>query len=78
LDKTLAPALPSSAATGVSIEPERLPVNPAPLVALPAASVNVPANCWTLAAQLALALLVVVAGVLIWKRPRPTSKLGHS
>jgi HEAT repeat protein len=54
------------------------PVAPAPLAALPDALADVPADYWTLAVMSALVVLALLAVVLIWKGPRPTSHLGHA
>jgi hypothetical protein len=57
------------------------PVAPAPLAALPDALADVRADNWTLAAVaalLGLVLLAMLALVLTWKGPRPTSHLGHA
>jgi hypothetical protein len=54
------------------------PVAPAPLTALPDALADVRADNWTLAAMAALLVLALLAVVLIWKGPRPTSPLGHA
>ena len=71
----------------INTEPARLALNPAPvalLVApvlpavLPRAIADVPADTWTLAAMVALLVLGLLAIVLIWKGPRPTSHLGHT
>ncbi|MGB4976440.1 MAG: HEAT repeat domain-containing protein, partial [Anaerolineae bacterium] len=71
----------------INTEPARLALNPAPvalLVApvlpavLPRAIADVPADTWTLTAMVALLVLGLLAIVLIWKGPRPTSHLGHT
>ena len=66
----------------INTEPARLALNPAPAALLvapvPPAAVVMPADAWTLAAMVALLLLGLLAIVLIWKGPRPTSHLGHT
>ena len=53
------------------------PVAPAPLVALPGALADVSADYWSLAAMVALLVLVLLAIVLIGKGPRrPKSHFG--
>jgi len=57
------------------------PVAPAPLVALPGEIADIPADYWplaTVAGLLVIVLLAMLAVVLIWKGPRPTSHLGHT
>ena len=79
------PAVQAQAAWALSeinTEPARLALNPAPAALLvapvPPAAVVMPADAWTLAAMVALLLLGLLAIVLIWKGPRPTSHLGHT
>ena len=70
----------------INTEPARLALNPAPVAPLVAAvppgplpaAIAFPADTWTLAAMVALLVLGLLAIVLIWKGPRPTSHLGHT
>ena len=56
------------------------PVAPAPLVALPGAIADVAADYWPLATVVGLVIIVLLAmlaAVMFWKGPLPTSHLGH-
>ena len=52
------------------------PVAPAPLAALLAAFADVWADYWPLATRVALVVLALLAILLIWRGPRPTSHVG--
>jgi hypothetical protein len=48
------------------------------VVALPDALADIRADDGSLAVMLALLVLALLAVVLIWKGPRPRSRLGHA
>ena len=54
------------------------PVAPAPLAALLAASADVWAEYSPLATRVALVVLALLAILLMWRGPRPTSHVGHA
>jgi HEAT repeat protein len=76
-----APNIPAPNPAPVLAPMAARPVALAPLAALPGELADVRADNWTLAATatlLVLVLLGMLTIVLTWRRPRPTSHLGHA
>jgi len=76
-----APSIPAPNPAPILAPVAARPVALAPLAALPDELANVRADNWTLAATatlLVLVLLGMLTIVLTWRRPRPTSHLGHA
>jgi HEAT repeat protein len=76
-----APSIPALNPAPILAPVAARPVLPEPLATSPGALADIRADNWTLAAMaalLGLVLLAMLAVVLTWKGPRPTSGLGHA